>query len=99
VRTLTFLTLVGANVALIFVNRTFGSSLRAAFGQPNRVLWWGLGIAGGVLTAIVALAPVRVFFGLGVPGAGHLLLIATAALLLLIVLELGKRAWRRQLET
>jgi P-type Ca2+ transporter type 2C len=99
VRTLTFLTLVGANIALIFVNRTFASSLRAAFGQPNRVLWWGLGIAGGVLAAIVALAPVRVFFGLGMPGVGQLVLIASSALLLLILLERGKRAWRRRLET
>jgi Ca2+-transporting ATPase len=99
VRTFTFLTLVGVNIALIFVNRTFASSLRAAFGQPNRMLWWGLGVAGVVLTFVVAVVPARAFFGLGAPGAVQLALIAAAALLLLIVLELAKRAWRRRLES
>jgi Ca2+-transporting ATPase len=99
VRALTFLTLVGANIALIFVNRTFASSLRAAFGQPNRVLWWGLGIALGVLAAIVLLPAARAFFGLGLPEAPQLALIASSALLLLVVLEFAKRAWRRGLES
>jgi P-type Ca2+ transporter type 2C len=99
VRTLTYLTLVGANVALIFVNRTFASSLRAAFLQPNRALWWGLGIAGAVLAAIVTLSPLRRFFGLGVVSASQLALIGASALLLLIVLESAKRAWRRRLES
>ena len=99
VRTLTYLTLVGANVALIFVNRTFASSLRAAFLQPNRALWWGLGIAGAVLAAIVTLSPLRRFFGLGVISASQLALIGAAALLLLVVLETAKRAWRLRLES
>jgi len=98
VRTLTFLTLVGANIALIFANRTFASSLRAAFGQSNRALWWGLAITGGVLATIVLLAPLRAFFGLAVPSAAQLALIGSSALLLLIVLEGGKRAWWRRLE-
>jgi P-type Ca2+ transporter type 2C len=99
VRTLSFLALVGTNFALIFVNRTFTSSLRAALGRPNRVLWWGLGIAGLVLTLIVSLPAARAFFGLGPVDAASLTLVAMSALLLLGVLELAKRHWRRRLET
>jgi len=99
VRTLSFLALVGTNFALIFVNRTFTSSLRAALGRPNRVLWWGLGIACTVLTLIMALPAARVFFGLGPVSAGALALVALAALLLFGVLELAKRPWRRWLQS
>jgi Ca2+-transporting ATPase len=49
VRALAFVTLVGANIALIFVNRTFSSSLRAALGRPNAMLAWGLGITATIL--------------------------------------------------
>jgi Ca2+-transporting ATPase len=97
-RTLAFLSLVGANLALIFVNRTFTSSLRAAFGRSNRILGWGLAIAAVVLTFIVAVAPVRAFFALGALDAGELALVAAASLALLVVLEAAKRAWRRRLE-
>ena len=65
VRTMAFLALVGANITLIFVNRTFASSLREAFGRPNRVLWWGLGIVAMLLMLILVLPGVRLFFGLG----------------------------------
>jgi Ca2+-transporting ATPase len=99
VRTLSFLALVGANIALIFVNRTFASSLVAAFGRPNPMLWWGLGLAALVLTFIVVTPPVRDFFGLARPGGAQLALIALSAAALLAVLELVKRAWRRRLET
>jgi Ca2+-transporting ATPase len=99
VRTLSFLALVGTNFALIFVNRTFTSSLRAALGRPNRILWWGLGIAVLVLTLIIAVPPARVFFGLGPVGADQFALVVLSALLLLGVLELAKRYWRRRLET
>jgi len=99
VRTLAFLALVGTNFALIFVNRTFTSSLRAALGRPNRILWWGLGIAGLVLTLIIAVPAARAFFGLGPVGAHQLALVVLSALLLLGVLELAKRHWRRRLET
>src|SRR5512134_1641537 len=93
VRALAFLTLVGANVALIFVNRTFSSSLRAALGRPNRMLLWGLGIAVTLLATIMTWPALRQFFGLGVLHANDVGLCLTVAAALLVVLELAKMAW------
>ena len=98
VRTQVFLALVAANLALIFVNRTFASSLRAAFGRPNRMLWWGLGIAVGVLAFIVGVPAVRRFFGLGGLAPDDLLVSLAVAPVVLLVLEVAKRVWRKRLE-
>jgi len=98
VRTLSFLALAGVNIALIFVNRTFSSSLVAALGRPNRVLWWGLGIAILVLTLVVAVPGARAFFRLAPLSAQQFALIGVSAVLLLVVLEFAKRAWRARLE-
>jgi len=98
VRTLAFVALVGANIALIFVNRTFSSSLRTALGRPNRVLAWGLGITAGVLATILSWPALRRFFGLGEIHFRDLALCLAASAVLLVVLELAKIPWRRRLE-
>ena len=97
VRALAFVTLVGANIALIFVNRTFSSSLRAALGRPNAMLAWGLGITATILATILAWPPMRRFFGLGELQLRDLALCLAAAFGLLLVLEITKFAWRRRL--
>jgi P-type Ca2+ transporter type 2C len=97
VRALAFVTLVGVNIALIFVNRTFSSSLRAALGRPNRMLAWGLGIATTLLAAILAWPALRRFFGLGELHPRDIALCLAAAAALLVILELAKTGWRRRL--
>ncbi len=97
VRTLAFVTLVGSNIALIFVNRTFSSSLRAALGRPNRMLAWGLAITASLMAAILAWPALRRFFDLGQLRGRDLALCLGAALGLLLVLELSKLAWQRRL--
>jgi Ca2+-transporting ATPase len=56
-RTLAFLTLVAANLALIFVSRSRSESLARILVKPNRVYWW-----------IVALASTTLALAIGVPG-------------------------------
>jgi Ca2+-transporting ATPase len=86
-RALALMTLVGINVALIFVNRSFSASLRSALGRPNPALWWGLALAGLVLGTGFSWPTARSFLGLG-PVHGHdLALCFAVALGLLIVLE------------
>ncbi|MEO8019781.1 MAG: cation-translocating P-type ATPase [Pseudomonadota bacterium] len=97
VRALTFIALVCANVTLIFVNRTFSPSVRAALGRPNRTLWWGLGIAATIIGSILSWPGARRFFGLGALPPQSLAICLAVAVVLLSVLELLKRAWGRRL--
>ncbi|HEU4780754.1 MAG TPA: cation-translocating P-type ATPase, partial [Steroidobacteraceae bacterium] len=97
VRALAFVTLVAANIALIFVNRTFSPSLRTALGRPNRMLAWGLGIACSLIAVILTWPVLRQFFGLGVLHVDDLGLSLITAAVLLVVLEFAKHGWRQKL--
>jgi Ca2+-transporting ATPase len=99
VRGCVFLALVGANIALIFVNRSFSSSMRDAIGRPNAVLWWGLGIVAVVLGAIFAMPPLRRFFGLSALTFREASMTLLLAAMLLVLLQLAKRIWRRGLRS
>jgi Ca2+-transporting ATPase len=97
VRALAFVSLVGLNMALIFVNRTFTSSLRSAFGRPNKILWWGVGAAAAVIALILSWPGARHFFGLGALHADDLAVCAGATAVSLLALEMAKTAWRKRL--
>jgi P-type Ca2+ transporter type 2C len=97
IRSLTFLSLVGANVALIFVNRTFTSSLRAALGRPNPMLAWGLCIVTVVMLTVYCWPQVREFFGLAALTARDAIFCLGGSAALLLILEYAKRPWRRRL--
>jgi Ca2+-transporting ATPase len=99
VRTLSFVALLGVNVALIFSTRTFGSSLRAAMGRPNRSLLWGLGAVVTSVALVLGLAPIRGFFGLGSLRGSDLLLCLSAAASLVGLLAWFKRRWGARLAT
>jgi Ca2+-transporting ATPase len=94
VRALAFVSLVLAIVALIFVNRSFGSSLREAFRRPNSSLSWVLGGVGLILTLSLTWPSARDLFAFGPLDIGSLLLAACAGLSVLVVLELVKQPWR-----
>jgi len=89
-RALTFVALVGVNVTLIFVNRTFSASLRVAFGRPNPWLWGGLGLAGGTLASVLLWPDARAFLALGPLHADDLAVCLAVVLALLVVLEGAK---------
>jgi len=95
VRSMGFVTLVCANYALIFANRSFSASPLAGLARPNISLWISLAAAGGALGAIFSVAPLRNFLHLGPLRAGQALICIVAGAVLLLALQLVKLAVRR----
>ena len=62
VRTLVFTALVLSNIFLTLANRSFVQSVFKTLFNPNRTLWWMLGITFGILLAALFLAPVQKLF-------------------------------------
>jgi Ca2+-transporting ATPase len=54
-RTLAFLTLISANLALIFVSRSRSETLASIVVKPNRIYWWIVGIASLMLVLVIGL--------------------------------------------
>jgi P-type Ca2+ transporter type 2C len=95
VRSMGFLTLICANYALIFANRSFSASPLAAISRPNPSLWISVGSAGVALGAIFSLPAVHLFLHLAPVRASQVLICVGAALVLLAFLEVVKvLAWR-----
>jgi P-type Ca2+ transporter type 2C len=61
-RSIAFLTLVLANMVLIFVNRAYTSSFIQAFTRPNPTLWWVLVVDCILLALLFLLPPLRALF-------------------------------------
>ncbi len=87
VRSMGFVTLVGANYVLIFANRSFSASLLVGLTRPNPWLWISLASAAGSLVAVFAIPALHRFLGLGPLAAPQFLLCAAAAVVLLGALE------------
>ena len=91
VRTLTFATLILANLALIVTNRSLTRSVLEQWRTPNRMLAV-LGAGALVLLAVVLFVPVlRDLFRMAVPHTDDLLVVAVAGLASLIWMEIVKR--------
>lgn len=86
-RALTFFALVMSIVALIFVNRARGASLRAALFRPNPALLVVLSAVIATLAAALAVPDVRILFGFGPLHADDLAVTLAAGLLLLVTME------------
>ena len=97
-RALSFVMLVGLNLVLIFVNRTFSTSLATAFFRPNRLLSAGLGIVAAILAVILGWPRARGFFALGPLHVDDLVFCALAGVFALVVLQVARLGWRRRLE-
>jgi P-type Ca2+ transporter type 2C len=87
VRSMGFLTLVCANYALIFANRSFSASPLAGLARPNPSLWISLTAAAAALSAIFLVPALASFLHLGPVRAGQVLLCMAAAVALLGALE------------
>ncbi|HMM13637.1 MAG TPA: cation-translocating P-type ATPase [Parvibaculum sp.] len=97
VRALAFVSLVVTNVALIFANRSFSTSLLTAIGGRNLALWSVLGVTSLLLALVLAIPATRALFRFGPLHADDLALCAAGGLLTLIALEVLKPLWRRRL--
>jgi P-type Ca2+ transporter type 2C len=94
VRTLTFITLVLGNLALILSNRSHSRGLAATMRTPNPALWW---VVGGTLIGLVGVLAVpflRSAFKFSLPGGGAVALCAAIGGVLLFWLEIQKRSDR-----
>lgn len=89
-RALVFFSLVSVIVSLIFVNRSFSSSLREALLRPNRMLLLVIGFVVAVLATSLTLPAAAALFRFGPLHADDLALTAAAAITTLIMLELSK---------
>jgi Ca2+-transporting ATPase len=90
-RALVFSTLVLTNVGLIFVNRSFHASLRNVLLRPNPALWLLMGTVTAVLGAALYWQPLQDLFRFGPLHWRDLMICASAAGVLVALLELGSK--------
>lgn len=95
-RALVFSVLVLMNIGLILVNRSFHASLREALARPNRTLWILVGAVLLVLAAALYWPPAQRLFHFGALHWDDLSLCLGAGILLMALLEFGKRFWMNE---
>ena len=95
VRSMGFLTLVCANYALIFANRSFSASPLVGLVRPNPSLWVSVTAAAGALVAIFLVPALAAFLHLGPLRAWQALLCVAASAALLASLQGLKLLVRR----
>jgi Ca2+-transporting ATPase len=97
VRALTFFSLVLTIVSLILVNRSFSTSLVAAFRRPNPALAWILLAITTILGLSLLWPAASRLFRFGPLHGDDLALTLFAGVIVLIVLEMLKHLWRARL--
>jgi len=93
VRALTFFSLVVAIVALIFVNRSFGASLLAAFGRPNPALAAVIATVTAVLGLSLLWPFAQGLFRFGPLHLDDLAVTVGAGAVVLVLMEVVKPLW------
>ena len=89
-RALAFTTLVVANIALIFANRSWERTILASLDSPNRSLWWISGGAALCLALVLGMPALRDLFRFAPVGGMDLLLAIGAGLAGIVWFELFK---------
>ena len=89
-RTLVFTTLVIANIALIFTNRSWERNLFASLRVPNRSLWIISGVAVMSLIVVLNVPALRKVFRFQHVGIGELLLAAAMGFASIVWFEIWK---------
>ena len=94
-RSLSFVTLVFANLVLVLVNRAFGASLVTEVTRPNRMLWIVAGVDGAILAALFMVPVLRELFSFAPLGWADMGAVLGVNALLFAGLTLAKRAFAR----
>ncbi len=97
-RAITFFSLVVCIVSLILINRSFSTSLLAAFRRPNPILALILLVVATTLGLTLVWPAASTLFRFGPLHHDDLALTLGAGLALLLILELIKPLWRRRLQ-
>jgi Ca2+-transporting ATPase len=93
-RSLVFATLVLLNIGLIVANRSLNASLADTLRRPNPILWILVSTVMLVLMAAIYWRPVQQLFHFGPMHPGEVAACLVAGMVLVGLLEAGKR-WRR----
>lgn len=89
-RALAFTTLVVANIALIFANRSWERTILASLRSPNRALWLVTGAAALCLALVLQVPELNDAFHFTPPSSGNLLFAVVVGLMSIIWFELFK---------
>ena len=90
-RTLTFAALVAANLGLVLVNRSQGTSLWMGLRRRNVALWSVVGVTAALLAIIIAFEPTRELFHFGPLHADDAAVAVATGASLLLLLNITKR--------
>lgn len=90
-RTAAFTALVAANLALILVNRSFGSGWRQLVRHRNRALWAMVLSTVLLLTAVIGITPLQSLFGFVVPSGSAIAAALGVGVAVLVTLLAHKR--------
>lgn len=84
-RALTFVGLVVANLALIFVSRSRSASFAAIYTRPNAVYWWITGVACTALAVVIYVPAVATLFRFSPPPWSSVAIIVVSATTLVLL--------------
>ncbi len=83
-RALAFISIVIANLALIFVSRSRSDSFGALLAKPNRIFWWIAGVACLALALAIYAPPIAALFQFTAPMPEAVGLVAGCAVVLVL---------------
>lgn len=89
-RSLSFITIVVANLALICTNRSWSESIVATFKRPNTAFWWVMGGTIVFLGAVLVIPGLRELFRFSPVSPVAVLVCVTAGILSVVWFELFK---------
>jgi Ca2+-transporting ATPase len=98
-RALIFVTLVTTNIGLILVNRTYDTSVLSAFKGNGFLLWGVIGVAFSLLLVSVTWPPAERLFHFRPLHADDLAVTLAGGLIVLVLLDWLKPAFRARLRT